>query len=122
MLMRHVHPTLQFTHILPYGAILHENGVYYLYATSSREGLLVWTSRDLVNWQVRGFAYKRSGQTWANHDFWAPELFTPSKSLAIPPPSPLTPLPMPVLPVIAAKIPKPVADCVSGGISRVTAW
>src|SRR5438477_1542282 len=56
--------------------ILHENGVYYLYATSSREGLLVWTSRDLVNWQVRGFAYKRSGQTWANHDFWAPELFT----------------------------------------------
>ena len=30
MLMRHVHPTLQFTHMLPYGAILHENGVQFV--------------------------------------------------------------------------------------------
>src|SRR5439155_8059849 len=52
----------------------------------------------------------------------APELLTPSKSLAILPPNPLMPLPVPALPDIAAKIPKPVADCVSGGIRRVTAW
>jgi isoamylase len=30
MLMRHVHPKLQFTHMLPYGAILHENGVQFV--------------------------------------------------------------------------------------------
>src|SRR4051794_10159042 len=48
---------------------------YYLYGTSAPDGLLVWTSRDLVNWQLRGHAFKRSGETWANRDFWAPELF-----------------------------------------------
>ena len=37
--------------------------------------------------------------------------------LAIPPLNP----PIPVLPVIAAKSPKPAVDCVSGGIRRVTA-
>src|SRR3954471_6319043 len=48
---------------------------YYLYGTAAHDGLLVWTSKDLVNWQLRGHAFKRSGQTWANRDFWAPELF-----------------------------------------------
>ena len=35
MLMRHVHPTLQFTHMLPYGAILHENGVQFVVYSKS---------------------------------------------------------------------------------------
>ena len=30
MLMRHVHPKLQFTHLLPYGAILHDGGVQFV--------------------------------------------------------------------------------------------
>ena len=35
MLMRHVHPKLQFTHMLPYGAILHENGVQFVVYSKS---------------------------------------------------------------------------------------
>lgn len=30
MLMRRTHPHMQFTHVLPYGAILHENGVQFV--------------------------------------------------------------------------------------------
>jgi isoamylase len=30
MLMRHPHPELQFTHQLPYGAILHDRGVQFV--------------------------------------------------------------------------------------------
>src|SRR4051812_30926987 len=51
------------------------DATYYLYGTSAMDGLLVWTSKDLVNWQLRGHAFKRSTETWANRDFWAPELF-----------------------------------------------
>ena len=39
MLMRHVHPKLQFTHILPYGAILHENGVQFVVFSRSATGM-----------------------------------------------------------------------------------
>ncbi|MBW3598069.1 MAG: glycogen debranching enzyme, partial [Planctomycetes bacterium] len=30
MLMRHTHPELDFTHLLPYGAVLHEDGVQFV--------------------------------------------------------------------------------------------
>ncbi|HRF00168.1 MAG TPA: glycogen debranching enzyme, partial [Pirellulaceae bacterium] len=30
MLMRHTHPELQFTHMLPYGAVVHERGVQFV--------------------------------------------------------------------------------------------
>ena len=39
MLMRHVHPTLQFTHMLPYGAILHENGVQFVVYSKSAKAM-----------------------------------------------------------------------------------
>ena len=42
MLMRHVHPKLQFTHMLPYGAILHDNGVQFVvFSRSAKEMRLV---------------------------------------------------------------------------------
>ena len=55
--------------------VFRENATYYLYGTSARDGLLVWTSTDLVNWQPRGHALERTGDGWARRDFWAPELF-----------------------------------------------
>ena len=55
--------------------IYREQDTYYLYATSSDRGLLVWTSADLVNWQVKGFAFTRTDSTWSQRHFWAPELF-----------------------------------------------
>src|SRR5688572_18547401 len=56
---------------------IHKEGdTYYLYGTAARDGLLVWTSKDLVDWQLRGHAYQRSREiTWGRFDFWAPELF-----------------------------------------------
>ena len=55
--------------------VFREGDTYYLYGTSARDGLLVWTSTDLVNWQPRGHAYRRTDESWARRDFWAPELF-----------------------------------------------
>ncbi len=55
--------------------IYRDGDIYYLYGTASDSGLLVWTSRNLVDWQLRGFAYRQSPQTWGRQHFWAPELF-----------------------------------------------
>jgi GH43 family beta-xylosidase len=55
--------------------VFREQGTYYLYGTAAGDGLLVWTSQDLVNWTPRGHAFKRTDQTWSRRDFWAPELF-----------------------------------------------
>jgi beta-xylosidase len=55
--------------------IYREGDTYYLYGTAARDGLLVWTSHNLVDWQLRGHAFKRSKQTWSRRYFWAPEMF-----------------------------------------------
>ena len=50
MLMRHVHPKLQFTHMLPYGAILHENGVQFVVFSRSATAmrLLLYDERRTI--------------------------------------------------------------------------
>jgi beta-xylosidase len=55
--------------------VFRDGGKYYLYGTSARDGLLVWTSSDLANWTEHGYAFRRDDDTWARYDFWAPELF-----------------------------------------------
>src|SRR6266496_2226217 len=40
--------------------IFHQGDTYFLYATAADDGLLVWTSKNLVNWQLRGYAFQRS--------------------------------------------------------------
>ncbi len=55
--------------------IYREGDIYYLYATSSERGFVVWTSKDLVNWQSRGYAFTRTADTWSRQQFWAPEMF-----------------------------------------------
>jgi beta-xylosidase len=55
--------------------IFREGNTYYLYGTAAGDGLLVWTSADLVNWTERGHAFARTDDTWSRRDFWAPELF-----------------------------------------------
>src|SRR5687768_5283890 len=55
--------------------IYRQGDTYYLYATSSDRGLLVWTSADLVNWRSRGYAFSRTPETWSRQHFWAPEVF-----------------------------------------------
>ena len=41
MLMLHRHPALQFSHPLPYGAIVHENGVQFVVFSRSATGMRV---------------------------------------------------------------------------------
>ena len=55
--------------------IFREGDTYYLYGTIAEDGLVAWTSKDLVRWEPRGHVYRRTKQTWAKQDFWAPELF-----------------------------------------------
>src|SRR4051812_48264917 len=55
--------------------IFHERETYYLYGTAADDGLLVWTSKNLADWQLKGYAFKRSPESWSRHSFWAPELF-----------------------------------------------
>src|SRR3954466_7704547 len=55
--------------------VFREGDTYYLYGTSAREGIRVWTSRDLVNWQPGGHAFRRTDESWGRVNFWAPELF-----------------------------------------------
>ncbi|MCC6665203.1 MAG: glycogen debranching protein GlgX [Polyangiaceae bacterium] len=70
MLMRHVHPTLQFTHVLPYGAILHENGVQFVvYSRSAKAMRLLLYERveDLEPEEVIEFnpTTDRWGDIWS---------------------------------------------------------
>ena len=48
MLMLHRHPTLQFNHPLPYGAILHDDGVQFVVFSRSatRCGVLLYDNVD----------------------------------------------------------------------------
>ncbi|MCB1124427.1 MAG: glycoside hydrolase family 43 protein, partial [Verrucomicrobiae bacterium] len=56
--------------------ILVDDVGYYLYGTtSSNEGFKCWYSDDLINWEERGFAFRKSEDTWAGKTFWAPEAF-----------------------------------------------
>ncbi|MHC4502615.1 MAG: family 43 glycosylhydrolase, partial [Planctomycetota bacterium] len=50
-----------------------DKGTYSLYATSSGSGYRVWSSPDLVNWRLRGHAFRRSERSFGRSHFWAPE-------------------------------------------------
>ena len=74
MLMRHVHPKLQFTHMLPYGAILHENGVQFVVFSRSATAmrlLLYGNVEDTEPEEVIEFS--RDTDRWG--DIWS--IFVP---------------------------------------------
>lgn len=53
--------------------VIFEDGTYYMYATSRPSyGFVVWTSKDLVRWQHRGLALRKSDESWGQKDYWAP--------------------------------------------------
>lgn len=49
-----------------------DNG-YYLYATNAQDGFRVFFSRDLNEWEDRGYCLKK-GDAIGNGGFWAPEV------------------------------------------------
>ncbi len=52
--------------------VLKYNGDYYLYGTTGP--FKCWTSRNLVDWQYAGYAYRKTKDSWGTGSFWAPEV------------------------------------------------
>lgn len=74
MLMRHVHPKLQFTHMLPYGAILHENGVQFVvFSRSATSMRLLLYDRVEDREPVEVIQFSRENDRWG--DIWS--IFVP---------------------------------------------
>ena len=77
-------PDTCYTYTNPVGGItnigdpyvLHYEGKYYMYATSSPVGFKVWESSNLVDWDEKGFALTKfnNGDQWGQGNFWAPEV------------------------------------------------
>lgn len=53
--------------------ILLHDGTYYCYATSDKEGFLVWQSDDLITWSNPTCCFKAI-DFWGKSHFWAPEV------------------------------------------------
>ena len=53
--------------------ILLHDGRYYCYATSSKQGFLVWESEDLVHWSEPKMCFPVI-ESWGESHFWAPEV------------------------------------------------
>jgi GH43 family beta-xylosidase/uncharacterized protein YjdB len=75
-------PTYTNTEQLPDIAdphVLFYEGVYYLYGTNTADypnmpnGIKVYSSSDLANWQEHGYALENKN-SWGNNRFWAPEV------------------------------------------------
>jgi beta-xylosidase len=55
--------------------VLKHDGGYTLFGTTDPSlGFRCFHSPDLVNWEPRGFAWKKEGECWAGAPFWAPEV------------------------------------------------
>ena len=50
--------------------IFREGDTYYLYGTAAGDGLLVWTSNDLVNWRSAGTRSSGRPKRGRARDFW----------------------------------------------------
>ena len=76
MLMRHVHPKFQFTHVLPYGAILHENGVQFVVFSRSATAMRVLLYDEPQDTEpAEVITFNRNTDRWG--DIWSvyvPEL------------------------------------------------
>lgn len=53
--------------------VLEDNGKYYLYATSSKDGFKVWSSDNLNKWNDCGLCYYKE-KSLGFKEFWAPEV------------------------------------------------
>jgi isoamylase len=77
MLMRHVHPKLQFTYMMPYGAILHENGVQFVVYSRSAEAMRLLLYDDVNDREPAEIIdFERETDRWG--DIWS--IFVPGIS------------------------------------------
>lgn len=59
--------------------VLVENGTYYMYGTSHKDGIKVYRSKDMITWEGpcgarEGLALHKD-DVWGEKLFWAPEIF-----------------------------------------------
>lgn len=58
--------------------VLVENGTYYMYGTSHKDGIEVYRSKDMINWEgpcgMRGGLALHKDDVWGEKWFWAPEI------------------------------------------------
>ena len=54
--------------------VLFYDGTYYLYATSASDGFKYWTSQNLSDWEEKGYAFRKTDNSWGKGSFWAPEV------------------------------------------------
>lgn len=54
--------------------ILLAEGVYYAYGTHAADGIEVYRSHDLAQWEYVGLALQKA-DVWADRWFWAPEVY-----------------------------------------------
>ena len=54
--------------------ILTYGNKYYLYATNSPDGFLVYESEDLTKWEEKGFCLHKGEGVLGDRSFWAPEI------------------------------------------------
>lgn len=55
--------------------ILVDEHRFFLYGTTAvSEGFKCWVSTNLVDWTERGYAYRKSAESWGGKTFWAPEV------------------------------------------------
>ncbi len=70
MLMRHVHPKLQFNHTLPYGAIVHEGGIQFvIFSRSATEMRLLLYDRVEDTEPSEVIHFERKTDRWG--DIWS---------------------------------------------------
>ena len=74
MLMLHRHPSLQFSHPLPYGAILHDHGVQFVVFSRSATGMRVLLYDKVSDREpAETIVFDRSNDRWG--DIWS--IFVP---------------------------------------------
>jgi beta-xylosidase len=54
--------------------VLLNDGTYYLYGTSAGDGFKYWTSENLTVWEEKGYAFRKTSNSWGKGSFWAPEV------------------------------------------------
>ena len=48
---------------------------YYMHANDNSQGLKVYRSKDLENWEFLGRSFTPDSDFWGKADFWAPDMF-----------------------------------------------
>ncbi len=55
--------------------IMLHNNTYYAYGTDDKDGIVVYTSNDLISWKKQPTLALHKNDSWGDKWFWAPEVY-----------------------------------------------